>query len=183
MRDYQHKISKKIVSNTKANTIVIGDLNVKEMAKKKKGTGNAKKNKIRKTLNHSVHNTGSLGRFAQFLTYKAEFLGKRIIRVDESYTTQECCICGKRVKRKISERIIICDCGNPMERDQNSAVNIMERFLKNKIDYDFLSHQPSLTEESFLKRLDLLRNTALSSPCVGDRGLVVKLKKLKIIDF
>ncbi|MFX0069989.1 MAG: transposase [Candidatus Hermodarchaeota archaeon] len=36
MRDYQHKISKKIISNTKANTIIIGDLNVKEMAKKKK---------------------------------------------------------------------------------------------------------------------------------------------------
>ncbi|MFX0148659.1 MAG: RNA-guided endonuclease InsQ/TnpB family protein, partial [Candidatus Hodarchaeota archaeon] len=33
MRDYQHKISKKIVSNTKANTIIIGDLSVKKMAK------------------------------------------------------------------------------------------------------------------------------------------------------
>ena len=183
MRDYQHKISKQIVRNTKANTIIIGDLKVKEMAKKKKGTGNAKKTKINKTLNHSTHNTGSLGRFAKFLTYKAELLGKRIIRIDESYTTQDCCICGKRAKRKISERTIICDCGNPMKRDQNSAVNIMERFLLNKKDYDFLSHKPSLTEESFLKRLDLLRNTALSLPCVGDRGLVVRLKKLKIINF
>jgi len=183
LRDYQHKISKQVVRNTKANTIIIGDLNVKEMAKKKKGTGNAKKTKINKTLNHSIHNTGSFGRFVQFLTYKAELLGKRIIRIDESFTSQDCCICRKRVKRKLSERMFFCDCGNTMERDQNSAVNIMERFLLNKIEYDFLSHQPSLNEESFLKRLDLLRNTALSSLCVGDRGLVVKLKKLKSINF
>ena len=115
-------------------------------------------------------------RQAKFLTYKAERIGKRVIRIDESYTTQDCCICGRRMKRKLSERIIICDCGNPMKRDQNSAVNIMERFLNNKIEYDFLSHQPSLTEESFCKKLDLLRTTALSSPWGGDRGLVVKLK-------
>jgi transposase len=151
------------------------------MAKKKKGTGNAKNTKLNKTLNHSIHNTGFLGRFTQFLTYKAELLGKRIIRIDESYTTQECCICGVRMKRKISERIINCDCGNPLKRDQNSVINIMERFLHNKKDYDFLSHRPSLAEESFLKWLDLLRNTALSPPYVGDRGLVVRLKNLNRI--
>lgn len=183
MRDFQHKISKQVVIHTKANTIIIGNLKVKAMARKKKGTGNAKKTKRNKSLNHSVHNTGSLGRFAQFLTYKAELLGKRVIRIDESHTTQDCCICGTRVKRKISERTITCDCGNSMKRDQNSAVNIMERFLSNKQEYDFLSQKPSLNEESFRKRLDLLRNTALSSSCVGDRGLVVRLKELKIINF
>jgi hypothetical protein len=70
-----------------------------------------------------------------------------------------------------------------MKRDQNSAVNLMERFLLNKSDHDFLLHEPSLNEESFLKWLDLLRNTALSSPCVGDSGLVVRLKQLKIMHF
>ncbi len=67
---------------------------------------------------------------------------------------------------------------NPMKRDQNSAVNIMERFLKNKKDYDFLLHKPSLNEEFYLNRLGLRRNTALSSLYVGDnRGLVVNGKK------
>jgi putative transposase len=37
MRDYQHKISNKIITNTRANTIIIGDLSVKKMAKNKKG--------------------------------------------------------------------------------------------------------------------------------------------------
>ena len=134
--------------------------------------------KINRTLNHSVHNTGSLGRFAEFLTYKAKLVGKRVIRTDESHTSQDCCLCKKRVKRKLWERIINCDCGNYMDRDLNSAVNIMLNFLIKKREFDFLSHQPSLTEESFLNRLDLLRNTALSSFLAGDRGLVVKVKNI-----
>jgi len=173
LRDFQHKISHQIITNTRANTIIIGDLNVKQMAKKRKGTGNGRKTKARKTLNHSVQNTGSLGRFAQFLTYKAEMRGKRIIRIDESYTSQQCCACQKLVKRALSERFIECDCGHRMDRDLNSAVNIMERFLSQKPHFEFLSQQPSVTEESFRKRLDLLRHTATSSRHAGDGGLVV----------
>jgi len=162
LRDFQHKISKKIVTHTKANTIIVGELNVKEMTKKKKGTGSAQKNKVNKTLNHSVYNTGSLGRFVEFLTYKAKLVGKRVIRIDESYTTQRCCICGKLKKRSLGERTILCDCGNHLDRDLNSAINIMNKFLQNKQNYDFLLQQPSLNEESFLQKKDLLRYTAPS---------------------
>ncbi|MBN1217194.1 MAG: IS200/IS605 family accessory protein TnpB-related protein, partial [Candidatus Lokiarchaeota archaeon] len=88
LRDYQHWLSHQIVSNTKANTIIVGKLKVKQMAKKKKTTGNAKINQQKKTLNHSVQNTGFMARFIQFLTYKAEKIGKRVIKIDESATTQ-----------------------------------------------------------------------------------------------
>lgn len=173
LRDFQHKISKKIVTNTKSNTIIIGDLSPKQMARKKKGTGNGRLTKSYKTLNFSIQSTGSLGRFAEFLTYKAEKVGKRVIRIDESNTSRKCCICGTLKKRKIFERTIICGCGNSLDRDINAAINIMERFLKQKHKYDFLSHQPSLTEESFYKKLDLLRKTAPSLCPVEDGGLVV----------
>lgn len=166
MRDFQHFVAKTIITNTKANTIIIGDLPVKKMAKRKKGTGNAKKTKANKTLNHSLQNTGSLGRFAQFLTYKAEKLGKRVIRIDERGTSQKCCICEHRRKRRLYERTITCDCGNSLDRDVNSAINIMERFIRNKHKYikryNFLSPESSVNEESFLNKLDLLRNTAPS---------------------
>jgi putative transposase len=173
MRDYQHKISKKIVNNTRANTIIFGDLNVKQMAKKQQGTGNARKTKACRTLHHSVHNTGSLGRFTQFLTYKAERAGKRVIRIDESYTSQKCFACGKRVKRALSERVITCDCGTRMDRDLNAALNLLERFLNQKYQLKFLSHQPSMTEESFRERLDLLRYTVPSLLEARDGELVV----------
>ena len=148
LKDFQHKISKQIVENTKANTIIVGDLNVKTMARKKKTTKSPRQNKANKTLNHSMQNTGSMGRFVQFLTYKARKIGKRVIRIDESYTTQTCAKCGKRVNRELSERDITCDCGHQMDRDLNSAVNIMVKFLKS----DELSHKPSLKEESFLNQ-------------------------------
>ncbi|TFF95865.1 MAG: transposase, partial [Promethearchaeota archaeon] len=50
--------------------------------------------------------------------------------------------------RKLSERDISCDCGHRMDRDLNSAINILGKFLTS----DELSHQPSLKEESFLHK-------------------------------
>lgn len=152
LKDFQHWLSKQIVENTKANTIIIGNLNVKKMAKKKKSTRNAKTTKAQKTLNHSVQNTGFMSRFAEFLTYKAKKMGKRVIRIGEEKTTKTCCKCGKPSKRAIYERVIICDCGNQIDRDLNSSINIMVKFLEMKKTcvFDFLSNQPSMTEESFL---------------------------------
>ncbi|MBD3255863.1 MAG: IS200/IS605 family element transposase accessory protein TnpB [Candidatus Lokiarchaeota archaeon] len=156
LRDFQHKISKQVVENTRANTIIVGKLEVKKMARKKRSTGNARRNKANKTLNHSLQNTGSMGRFVEFLTYKAKHQGKRIIRIDESYTSQKCAKCGKKKKRSLSERVIICDCGHRLDRDLNSAVNIMAKFVlkkqKKEFEDDGLSHQSSLNEESFLQK-------------------------------
>lgn len=37
-----------------------------------------------------------MGRFVEFLTYKAEKIGKRLIRIDESYTSSVCEKCGRK---------------------------------------------------------------------------------------
>ncbi len=106
-----------------------------------------------RTLNHSIQNTGFLGRFVQFLTYKAKKVGKRVIRIDEAQTTKRCCVCGKVRDRRLSERIIQCDCGTSFDRDQNAAVNIMVRFL---------SQQPPVNGEPLQDFLfGLHRHTAL----------------------
>jgi putative transposase len=166
LKYFQHWLSKQVVENTKANTIVMGDLKVKKMARKKKGTGNARKTKAQKTLNHSVHNTGFMSRFAEFLTYKAEKAGKRVIRIGEEKTTKACCTCGELSRRALHERIITCNCGNHLDRDLNSSFNIMVKFLEMKKAgvFDFLLHQPSMTEESFLLNNEwngFLRHTGL----------------------
>ena len=74
-RDFQHKLSNKLVNNTRANTIIVGDLDVKLMAQNKNN------NKAQKSLNYSTQNTGTLSRFVGFLTYKAQRIGKRVIAI------------------------------------------------------------------------------------------------------
>ena len=146
MKDFQHKTSQKLVTNTKANTIIIGDLKVKTMAKHTKASASPQQAKSRKTLHHTLQNTGSLGRFAQFITYKAERIGKRVIRIDEAYTTQVCANCGEKVKRALFEHAIQCDCGNTIDRDLNAAINILVKFLLS------LSQKPAVNAEAFLQQ-------------------------------
>jgi putative transposase len=159
--DFQHKISNKVVKNTRANTLIIGDLAVKTMAQKNHPTSSPQRDQAIRTLNHSLQNTGFLGRFAEFLTYKARKVGKRVVRIAEAYTTKTCCVCGRVRDRKLSERRIHCDCGNPLDRDQNAAVNIMVRFL---------SPQPPVNGEPLQAFLNgLHRHTALPQiPQVAD---------------
>jgi len=94
-----------------------------------------------------LQNTGTLGRFVEFLTYKAQKIGKRVTRINEAYTSSVCAKCGKKISNTLSNRYIECDCGHNMDRDLNSTINIMVKFLST-ID---LLHQPRMNRESFLR--------------------------------
>jgi putative transposase len=145
-KDFQHKLSRKLVENTKANTIIIGDLNVKEMAQ----TNNLS-SKMKNGLNRATQNNGYLSRFAGFLTYKAKLAGKRVIEISEEGTTKTCCVCGKKYDMKIWDRTMSCDCGNELDRDKNSAINIMVRFLSQNASVDrLLSFKESILRQTGL---------------------------------
>lgn len=120
LRDFQHKLSRKIINNTKANTIIIGDLSVKQMCKI---------NQYEKGLHRGMHNTGNIARFVGFLAYKAKLAGKRLIEISERGTSKQCCVCGKEQDMPLQKRQYVCDCGNNIDRDRNSSVNIMVRYL------------------------------------------------------
>jgi len=128
-KDWQHKQSKNLVQNTKANTIVVGDLSPKQMTKTGRKKGNSMK--YQKSLNRGVHNTGHLSRFVELLTYKAKLQGKKVIAIDERNTSKTCAVCGHQKKAmSLSERLYQCEvCGIVRDRDQNAAINIMKRFL------------------------------------------------------
>ncbi len=126
IKDFQHKLSSKIIKNTKANTIIVGNLSTKEMVSKKK---DKPKHKGTKGLDRAIMNIGTLGRFVRFLTYKAELTGKRVIEINERDTSKQCCVCGKMHDIPLYKRDMVCDCGNNIDRDKNSSVNIMIHFL------------------------------------------------------
>jgi putative transposase len=118
LKDFQHKLSNKIINNTKSNTIIVGDLSVKKM-----------KHKYSKTLNTSLMNSGSIARFVQYLTYKAKRVGKRVISINESMTSKTCSKCGKIHNMPLDVRNMNCGCGNNIDRDVNSSINIMKKYL------------------------------------------------------
>lgn len=105
-----------IVNNTKANTIFIGDLSVKDMSQSEQAN---------RSLNRGTQNTGYLGRVAQFLIYKATLAGKKATKIDESYTSKTCGICGRVHYMPLYQRNMNCECGNRIDRDRNSANSIM----------------------------------------------------------
>ncbi len=124
IKDWQHKLSRKMVENTRSNTIIVGDLDVKDMINSKKLPKSRQK-----SLNRSTQNNGYISRFIEFLTYKSEFLGKQLTKIDESYTSKICYVCGKVHDMPLYKRNLSCDCGNEIDRDRNSAINIMVRYL------------------------------------------------------
>jgi putative transposase len=124
LHDFQHKLSRKMIENTRANTIIIGALEVKQMAQSEKVP-----RPMRNGLNRATQNTGTLSRFAGFLAYKARLVGKKAIEIGEEGTTRMCYVCGRTHEMEIWDRTMKCECGNELDRDRNSAVNLMLRFL------------------------------------------------------
>ncbi len=120
-RDCLHKASHLIAHPLVESTVVIGDLSQRQMVTK------AHQEK-RRSLHRAVYNDWGLYGFVQMLTYKC-LRWERTDRIDERYT-QDCTVCGHRQAMPLWKRTYRCgNCGLVMDRDENSAVNIRERFL------------------------------------------------------
>lgn len=66
----------------------------------------------------------------QFLTYKAELLGKRVEHVDARYTSQKCSVCG-HVKRsnRTGTSFKCTQCGFQLHADLNASRNIRDNYI------------------------------------------------------
>lgn len=124
--DYYNKVANDIVRNY--DVIVFEKLNVQNMMKNHfvaKAIGNA-----------------SWYLFRQIVTYKALWNNKLVMTVGPQYTTQTCHHCGfvhgidDDYKIGPSQRSWQClRCGHTLRRDQNAAINIEKRFLKQSDKY------------------------------------------------
>ncbi len=112
------KVSKDLSKQNK--TILIGELT------------NLKKN-IKsdfKGLNRQMQNNWNLQTFIHLLEYKNKLKGNEVIKVNEAWTSKTCCKCGGiNYDLDLSDRQYICDCGNDLNRDINSAINIYKQFM------------------------------------------------------
>jgi putative transposase len=122
-RDCLHKASHLIAHRLVESTVVIGDLSQRQMVTK------AHQEK-RRHLHRAVFNDWGLYTFVQMLEYKCRHAGKDLQRIEERYTSQDCSRCRHRQPMPLWKRTYRCgNCGLVMDRDENSAVNILQRFL------------------------------------------------------
>jgi putative transposase len=81
-------------------------------------------------MNRAVYNDWGLYGFVQMLCYKCLLYGKELVILGERGTSKTCCRCGHKQDMPLRKRTYHCvECGLVMDRDANSAVNILKRFL------------------------------------------------------
>ncbi len=129
-QDCLHKASHLIVHRLAERAVVIGDLSQRQMVIKKREDETPKERKKRQVRNRMVYNDWGLYSFVQMLEYKCLRFGKELHIIDERDTTRTCHVCKCKKDMPLWVRTYRCEnCGLVMDRDENSAINIFERFL------------------------------------------------------
>lgn len=110
--NFCHQEARKLVN--RFNTICVEDLSINNMQKDNfrcinKGIGDA-----------------AWRMFLDLLSSKAEWAGRKCVKVNPAFTSQNCSRCGNRQKLKLSDRMYHCPCcGLSLNRDVNAAINIL----------------------------------------------------------
>jgi putative transposase len=115
--DFLHKTTHYLVSNY--DTICLETLKVKNMMKN---------HKLAQALSDI-----SIGKFNEYIEYKAEWIGVNIKRIGQFQPSSKICSCGViNTKLKLSDRFWTCEsCGTKHSRDLLASQNI-KRFALNK---------------------------------------------------
>ncbi len=117
-KDYLHKESRKIANLY--DVVVIESLDMKQMSASKLKLGKG------------IFDNG-WGMFTNYLKYKLEDQGKRLIKIDKYYPSSKLCSNCNHIhtELKLSEREWICpECGTKHNRDYNAAINIKKEGLR-----------------------------------------------------
>lgn len=107
--DFLHKLSRSLAF--KYSVIAVEDLDINGMLK-----------------NHIFAKSISdvaWGRFFNMLSYKEIKFGGECIKRNPRRTSKKCSSCGNIIDMPLSKRIFKCSCGNILNRDHNSAINIL----------------------------------------------------------
>jgi putative transposase len=113
--DLCHQISREIVDHAKENKLFIVVGNLEGIQDKDRG----------KRMNRTIRNFPHW-KLRNYIEYKAEWAGIKVVEVDEAYTSQTCSQCGERTSpRKGMFRCKVC--GYETDRDKNASYNIGKR--------------------------------------------------------
>ncbi|MEG4863314.1 MULTISPECIES: RNA-guided endonuclease InsQ/TnpB family protein [unclassified Microcoleus] len=125
--DFQFKTAHYLFS--KCDVLVIEDLSIRNLTRRAKvktdidngnlvylPNGQAAKSGLNKSMLDAAH-----GEFATVLKYVAWKLGKSGLFIDPKGTSGHCWNCLNKVPKELSDRWHSCQCGESLDRDENSA--------------------------------------------------------------
>jgi len=112
-KDHAIKLARCVIQSN--DLVVYEDLRVKNMVKNH-------------CLAKSISDAGWY-QFRVWLEYFGKVFGRATVAVNPAYTSQECSSCGVIVKKSLSTRTHVCQCGCVLDRDENAAINILNKGL------------------------------------------------------
>ncbi|MBD2516009.1 IS200/IS605 family element transposase accessory protein TnpB [Nostoc sp. FACHB-973] len=117
-KDFAVKTARALVQSN--DLVVYEDLQVKNMVKN---------HHLAKSISDA-----SWSLFTDWVDYYAKVFDTWAIAVAPHYTSQDCSVCGTRVKKSLSTRTHKChSCGTTMHRDHNAAIMILKKGLKSTV--------------------------------------------------
>jgi len=132
-RDFLHKLTTKLVKENKF--IAMEKLDIRQMSQQK-------------YFNARNMLDCSWGEFGNLLNYKAENAGCLVVKVNPKNTSKMCSSCGNLQDMPLWKRTYECDCGLKLDRDYNSAKNILN--LGQELSY--VETNSSVPQELSLKQ-------------------------------
>ena len=112
-KDHAVKLARCVITSN--DVVVYEDLRIKNMVKNH-------------CLAKSISDAGWY-QFRVWLEYFGKVFGRITIAVNPAYTSQECSNCGTVVKKSLSTRTHVCQCGYKLDRDHNAGINILNSGL------------------------------------------------------
>ena len=112
-KDHAIKLARCVIQSN--DLVVYEDLRVKNMVKNH-------------CLAKSISDAGWY-QFRVWLEYFGKVFGRATVAVNPAYTSQECSSCGVIVLKSLSTRTHVCQCGCVLDRDENAAINILNKGL------------------------------------------------------
>jgi len=125
--DFQFQTAHKLFEQ--CDVLILEDLSIKNLTRRAQvktdiengnlvylPNGQASKSGLNKSMLDAAH-----GQFTTVLKYVAWKLGKSVLFVDPKGTSQHCWNCLNKVPKELSDRWHFCQCGESLDRDENSA--------------------------------------------------------------